>query len=88
MLGSTHIDRSAGPVPGLATPRDVSPCRHGHPSDAERDARQDVADEMDAQHDPRERDSGDDQGGRDNGRDAAAARQEAESDQQAQTAAD
>ena len=43
---------------------------------------------MDAEHDPRERDGADDQGGRDDGGDAAAARQEAEGDQQEQAAAD
>src|SRR6478609_11872590 len=88
VLGGAHFGRPLDRLPGLAPPRDVRPRRHGHPANAERDAGQDIADEMDTEHDPRERDEPDDQDGGDDGGDAAAARQEAKGDQEQQAAAD
>ena len=67
LLGGADFGRPLDRLPGLAPPCDVSPRRHGHPADAERDAGQDIADEMDAEHDARQRDGADDQGGGDDG---------------------
>jgi len=55
LLGGAHIGWPLDRLPGLAPPCDVGPSRHGHPTDAERDAGQDIADEMDAEHHPRAR---------------------------------
>src|SRR5664279_2809162 len=52
LLCGADFGRLLDRLPSLSPPSDISPRRHGDPADAQRDPGEDVADEVNAEHDP------------------------------------